>query len=43
MRKCAFFETQNTRKHAMEAERTNTIRNSLADLSGRVAELRRYL
>ncbi|MEX1166611.1 MAG: peptide chain release factor 2 [Hydrogenophaga sp.] len=27
----------------MEAERTNTIRNSLADLTGRVAELRRYL
>ncbi|AOW12359.1 peptide chain release factor 2 [Hydrogenophaga crassostreae] len=27
----------------MEAERTNTIRNSLADLTERVAELRRYL
>ena len=37
------FESQNTRKYAMEAERTNTIRNSLADLTARVAELRRYL
>ncbi len=43
MRKCTLFETQHTRKHAMEAERTNTIRNSLADLTARVAELRRYL
>ena len=43
MRKWLLFESQNTRKHAMEAERTNTIRNSLADLTARVAELRRYL
>jgi hypothetical protein len=27
----------------MEAERTNAIRNQLADLSARVVELRRYL
>jgi hypothetical protein len=41
--KMRVFESQNNRKHAMEAERTNTIRHSLADLTARVAELRRYL
>jgi hypothetical protein len=30
-------------KPIMEAERSNTIRNTLADLTERVAELRRYL
>ena len=43
MRKCTLFESQNTRKPAMEAERINAIRNSLTDLTERVAELRRYL
>jgi hypothetical protein len=31
------------RKFAMEAEQINQIANSLADLAGRTAELRRYL
>jgi hypothetical protein len=31
------------RENTMEAERTNAIRNQLADLSARVVELRRYL
>jgi hypothetical protein len=43
MRKCTLFEPQNNRKPAMEAERINAIRNSLTDLTERVAELRRYL
>lgn len=30
-------------KVSMDAERTNALRNQLADLTDRVAELRRYL
>jgi hypothetical protein len=42
MRKSPLFDTP-TGKPIMEAERTNAIRNSLSDLTDRVAELRRYL
>jgi hypothetical protein len=32
-----------SRASAMEAERINALSNTLADLTGRTAELRRYL
>jgi len=35
--------TPNTRENTMEAERLNALQNQLADLTERVAELRRYL
>jgi hypothetical protein len=35
--------TERQREHTMEAERINSIRNQLADLSARVVELRGYL
>jgi hypothetical protein len=34
---------QYAKRHSMEAERTNTIRTQLDDLTTRVVELRRYL
>jgi hypothetical protein len=37
------FEHKPQESTAMEAERINTIRNNLADLTERVGELRRYL
>jgi hypothetical protein len=35
--------TDRLREHPMEAERINSIRNQLTDLSARVVELRGYL
>lgn len=37
------WSTQHPQRHPMEAERINTIRSQLNDLTTRVVELRRYL